>query len=733
MQKLKLWWEQAEIQVRHIVSPSERWVRIMKQIKGCIEYQRAMLTGTDMQIQQAKEELTQILSQSNTGTLIMKQKERRQMLTDWISSIKETWAQKFRVYSKACVQSRVHWKSDIGSLTRGLVYQGYKYSKMEAAKIMFSKILPLPDEQLTSIRGQRIADNITIVSEAIYSARTQKMLLMVLKLDISKSYDTLEWDYILAVLKCKTLLSHLCCKRYEARMPFVPVSVCPSSRRFLFSSQLAQRLSSCWKVNASMGGTEQDLIDVMPGVVPTLGTASILMEVLISAYESVYLLILYGLFIFRWQESLSTLAPLELERARGSLRSAAPFEFSTIKTEILSMETPSSETRMSRTTPFGPINSASKPAKGNVFASAKKLRGGSRRALLDVTNDSPIVGLALERNEATDSPASSTNRCPLSRNPWNSSLLTHKSDHTIEQRMAVKMPSDGKKCRCRTQDPGQQVEMESSQQTLYLVWRPTGLAAIATGNPGKPVDSVYTIGVFLTSAKADTEVGYPQALQRKMKAGIQTIVHLLVMRRDNGLGVGECWKVNVTMGGMEQDLIDIMPGAVRTLGTTFILREVLISAYESVYLLVLYGLLIFRWQVSLSTGLLDGFPVNGHQIFFTHQIYADGITLLGSLRGGEAAIWNSAFFACASGGVGIKIDFWLDKWASPNRELFGQRVQYWEIKKLDKATCTLRLLVFKATIYCIGRRKTSCTINKWHPDYMLVPICKEMLILAKES
>eukprot|EP01018_Ginkgo_biloba_P019954 Gb_14634 [translate_table: standard] len=75
------------------------------------------------------------------------------------------------------------------------------------------------------------------------------------------------------------------------------------------------------------------------------------------------------------------------------------------------METPSSERRMSRTPPFGPVNSASK--QGNVLASAKKSRGGSRRALLDVTNDSPIVGLALERNEWTESPASSTKRCPL--------------------------------------------------------------------------------------------------------------------------------------------------------------------------------------------------------------------------------------------------------------------------------------------------------------------------------
>eukprot|EP01018_Ginkgo_biloba_P015949 Gb_02209 [translate_table: standard] len=47
-----------------------------------------------------------------------------------------------------------------------------------------------------------------------------------------------------------------------------------------------------------------------------------------------------------------------------------------------------------------------------------------------------------------------------------------------------------------------------SQQTLYPVWRPTELAAVAAGNPDRPVDGVNTIGMLLTSVKANTAAGY---------------------------------------------------------------------------------------------------------------------------------------------------------------------------------------------------------------------------------
>eukprot|EP01018_Ginkgo_biloba_P039466 Gb_17387 [translate_table: standard] len=49
----------------------------------------------------------------------------------------------------------------------------------------------------------------------------------------------------------------------------------------------------------------------------------------------------------------------------------------------------------------------------------------------------------------------------------------------------------------------------SAGKTLYLMWRPTGLAAAAAGNPGRLTDGVKTIGMLLTSVKADTEASYP--------------------------------------------------------------------------------------------------------------------------------------------------------------------------------------------------------------------------------
>eukprot|EP01018_Ginkgo_biloba_P017560 Gb_32419 [translate_table: standard] len=50
---------------------------------------------------------------------------------------------------------------------------------------------------------------------------------------------------------------------------------------------------------------------------------------------------------------------------------------------------------------------------------------------------------------------------------------------------------------------------EYSQQTLYPMWRPTGLAVVVVGNPSRPVDGVNTIGMLLTSTKANTDAGYP--------------------------------------------------------------------------------------------------------------------------------------------------------------------------------------------------------------------------------
>eukprot|EP01018_Ginkgo_biloba_P015073 Gb_04526 [translate_table: standard] len=47
-----------------------------------------------------------------------------------------------------------------------------------------------------------------------------------------------------------------------------------------------------------------------------------------------------------------------------------------------------------------------------------------------------------------------------------------------------------------------------TNQTLYPVWRPIELATIVAGNPDRSVDGVNTIGMFLTSAKANTVAGY---------------------------------------------------------------------------------------------------------------------------------------------------------------------------------------------------------------------------------
>ena len=44
------------------------------------------------------------------------------------------------------------------------------------------------------------------------------------------------------------------------------------------------------------------------------------------------------------------------------------------------------------------------------------------------------------------------------------------------------------------------------------MWRPTELAVVAAGNPDRPIDGVNTIGMFLTSSKANTAAGDPGVL-----------------------------------------------------------------------------------------------------------------------------------------------------------------------------------------------------------------------------
>lgn len=70
------------------------------------------------------------------------------------------------------------------------------------------------------------------------------------------------------------------------------------------------------------------------------------------------------------------------------------------------METPSSERQLSRASAFGSVNSAIKPGKG----SATRISGSRRRPLLDLTNDSPISGLALDRDDEPETPTPNTTR-----------------------------------------------------------------------------------------------------------------------------------------------------------------------------------------------------------------------------------------------------------------------------------------------------------------------------------
>ncbi|KAH9307628.1 hypothetical protein KI387_035539 [Taxus chinensis] len=76
------------------------------------------------------------------------------------------------------------------------------------------------------------------------------------------------------------------------------------------------------------------------------------------------------------------------------------------------METPNAEIQMPGTPASVSRNSASKPGKKSVFASGTNMRGVSRQALLDVTNDSPIAGLAVDRVNGSKTPVSNMKHCP---------------------------------------------------------------------------------------------------------------------------------------------------------------------------------------------------------------------------------------------------------------------------------------------------------------------------------
>lgn len=56
-------------------------------------------------------------------------------------------------------------------------------------------------EQSSFVEGRQILDGIVLTHETIHSMQSQKTKVILLKLDFSKAYDWLNWDYLLAILK----------------------------------------------------------------------------------------------------------------------------------------------------------------------------------------------------------------------------------------------------------------------------------------------------------------------------------------------------------------------------------------------------------------------------------------------------------------------------------------------------------------------------------------------------
>ncbi|XP_050207258.1 uncharacterized protein LOC126656694 [Mercurialis annua] len=73
--------------------------------------------------------------------------------------------------------------------------------------LRLQKILPtiLPNSQNAFVKGRSIADNILVVHELfhfMHHQKTRNRPFMAMKLDISKAYDRLEWDYLFSILTC---------------------------------------------------------------------------------------------------------------------------------------------------------------------------------------------------------------------------------------------------------------------------------------------------------------------------------------------------------------------------------------------------------------------------------------------------------------------------------------------------------------------------------------------------
>lgn len=63
----------------------------------------------------------------------------------------------------------------------------------------------ISDNQLAFVSGRQIPDAILIVNEAIYYWRTKKVKWFVIKLDIEKTFDKINWSFIDYMLMKKKL------------------------------------------------------------------------------------------------------------------------------------------------------------------------------------------------------------------------------------------------------------------------------------------------------------------------------------------------------------------------------------------------------------------------------------------------------------------------------------------------------------------------------------------------
>ncbi|GLJ24224.1 hypothetical protein SUGI_0461930 [Cryptomeria japonica] len=112
------------------------------------------------------------------------------------------------------------------------------------------------------------------------------------------------------------------------------------------------------------------------------------------------------------------------------------------------MEMPSTETQIPATPATPAINcqnSASKPGKKSFFTSDTSMRGRDRRALVDVTNDSPIAGLALDRGDGSETPVSNIKFRPpresVQQTPGTGEALLRYQVKSLLQRVDKPAPS----------------------------------------------------------------------------------------------------------------------------------------------------------------------------------------------------------------------------------------------------------------------------------------------------